>query len=1098
MPNLFDNLSAETQLAPALRLTFDEFDHLDIATGYLDLRGWSAIADQIDRRAQQGDALPVARVLVGMVARSDAQELLSHLQDEVQRPAYGENLHDYDKAQKQRERLVAHLRVQLSRGLATSAGQVTLRKLRRQLADGLVEMKVFTTQPLHGKTYIFSSSSRAIGNQWSYLGSSNLTGAGLTSNLELNIDVVDGDANTKLASWFSKHWEDRFSLPIDAEVIDLIEESWASEKLPTPFEIYLKVCHSLSEDARAGSGYVLPPKLDRILLGYQQDAVRTLARRIVRRGGTMLGDVVGLGKTLTAIGTAAMLQGAEDFTTLVLCPKNLEQMWKDELDRFDITSHVVPYSMAPKDLPDLKRYHLVICDESHNLRNNATQAYTAIHQYIRGNDSKVLLLTATPYNLAFADVANQLGLFIDEDTDLGIVPSAAIRADPTLSDKVDGKINTLVAFRRSEEAEDWKRLMSEHLIRRTRSFIMRSSLADESKLDKEGNPRRYMEFPNGERFYFPERIARPVAHHFDATDPARLMEDDVTLDAIRSLHLARYRLADYDDPKAVHTAQDNEILDDIRSGRGNVSGFVRVGLFKRLSSSGHSFILSLTKQRTRNELLLHCIANRLPFPLGSVTENQMRSDRQSADEDIEVEVVMSESPQERYEALTKSLPPSTRWINAQVFSRQLSGDLAADNDVISALLSNFGAWSPDRDSKLKALIELLSGAHAGEKVLVFTEYRDTAEYIAESLAESGVGNIGLATGSSPDPASIARRFSPQSNRLLASGAKDDKNPIDVLVATDVLSEGQNLQDSHVVVNYDLPWAIIRVIQRAGRVDRVGQQSDTVYIYLITHDNIERQINLRQRIKQRLGDAAQAFGSDEKFFGTDEEVQALGDLYDGRVNDETSEEDDEADAVSEAFLVWSNAQIEHPDVAARVLKLPDLVHSARPAALHDKGDEVVCFISTTSGVDAFALSSPDRIESLLTPTEALRIFRATLDTPTEPTAHDFYERQRDLVHGPLTQETVASGNLKGIRKWTWERLSGNLLVAAAVTTALDALHQRPLTEHATHQLSRARRQRYDDGEIAELISQLHEEDRLVIRASDNDDIRVVCSLGVNQR
>ena len=129
--------------------------------------------------------------------------------------------------------------------------------------------------------------------------------------------------------------------------------------------------------------------------------------------------------------------------------------------------------MADKVLPELKRFNFVICDESHNLRNSGTIAYEAIRDYIRRNDAKVLLLTATPYNLAFTDVANQIGLYLDEDEDLGIVPTAALALNPDLPIKVDGKINTLAAFKRSAEADDWRRLMSDHLVRRTRTFVKR-------------------------------------------------------------------------------------------------------------------------------------------------------------------------------------------------------------------------------------------------------------------------------------------------------------------------------------------------------------------------------------------------------------------------------------------------------------------------------------------------------------------------------------------------------------------------------------------------------------------------------------------------
>ena len=354
------------------------------------------------------------------------------------------------------------------------------------------------------------------------------------------------------------------------------------------------------------------------------------------------------------------------------------------------------------------------------------------------------------------------------------------------------------------------------------------------------------------------------------------MEDDTTLDAIRDLILPRYRLADYDNPKAQHTPSDTKNLDDIRSGRGNVSGFVRISLFKRLSSSGHSFILSLQRQRARNELFIHAIDHRLPIPLGAFTDRQIAV----TDEDIEGDGDLHGSVATRYETLRKSLPAKTKWVNTTVFKPTLRKDLAKDNASITTLLSRFGNWDSTRDSKMNALVDLLTNEHAGEKVLIFTEYSDTAEYITAALTDAGVPNVGLATGDSENPADIARRFSPLSNKL-PSQSEDDvhavDDPIDVLVATDVLSEGQNLQDSHIIVNYDLPWAIIRIIQRAGRVDRIGQKSDTVHVYLITHEKIEQQIRLRQRIKDRLGAAAEAFGSDEKFFGGDREIKILDDF-----------------------------------------------------------------------------------------------------------------------------------------------------------------------------------------------------------------------------
>ncbi len=1100
MPNIFDNITDGTRLGVALQESLQHFDTVDVATGYLDLRGWASFAAVIESKRTVGEraSQPLARVLVGMVAPSDSQELLSALQETVQPPAYGSDIHDYGKALARRDQLVKHLRNQLMRGLATKSGQATLRTLKHQLEDGAVEMKVFTEKPLHGKTYIFRKPGTIFGSRGAYVGSSNLTGAGLYRNLELNIDVQDNDATDKLAGWFADRWDDPFSLTITAEIIELIGESWADGQ-PTPFEVYLKVCHSLSQDARDGMGYVLPDSMRNLLLDYQESAVRTLARRIVRRGGTMLGDVVGLGKTLTAVATALMLETAEDYSTLVLCPKNLEQMWNEHLEAYGLDrGRVIAYSMVDKELPELKRFNLVICDESHNLRNNSTIAYQAILDYIDKNDSKVLLLTATPYNLAFEDVASQIGLYIAPDDDLGIVPTAAMALDPNLSTKVDGKLNTLTAFRRSEEAEDWKRLMSDHLVRRTRSFIKRTAKIETvSHPDGTASEREFLQFANGDKFHFPIRIPSPLSHDFSDTDPAKLMEDDDTLDAIRDLILPRYRLAAYDNPRAVHTPADTKALADIKAGRGNVSGFVRTGLFKRLSSSGHSFILSLQRQRARNELFVHAIDNGLPIPLGAFTDRQIAI----TDEDVESETSLLGSTASRYEELRRTLPAKTKWINTSVFKPALRKDLAKDNQLITDMLDRFGGWDAARDSKVNALVDLIRDDHPGEKVLIFTEYVDTADYVAGALAGAGIDNVGLVSGNTTNPAAVARRFSPDSNRLPGQqdgGSQLEGEPIDVLVATDVLSEGQNLQDCHIVVNYDLPWAIIRIIQRAGRVDRIGQKSDAVYVYLITHEKVEQQIQLRQRIKQRLGASAEAFGSDEQFFGSPRETNILDDFYNGRMPD-VDDGEGEADAVSEAWLVWSNAVAKYPDLAARVLRMQDMVHTTRSQYLNESASGVTTYASTASGVDAFATSTVDAAgnhsDRLLTPLEAMRVFRAQVETPAVEQRSDMFERQAALILGPLTTDAVALGNLKGVRKWAWERLGGNTLFADVASDALNALHERPLTEHATQRLGQARRSKYTLDDLAELLNQLHKEDRLVIKSTESDTIKIVCSLGV---
>lgn len=173
------------------------------------------------------------------------------------------------------------------------------------------------------------------------------------------------------------------------------------------------------------------------LLDYQASAVKTLTRRIATRGGAMLGDVVGLGKSITATAVAMLLKEEYGWDTLIICPKNLVNMWQQEYsDTYELNARVVPYSMVTRVLPDLRRYRFVIVDESHTMRSENRQDYVQLKDYIQRNDAKVLLLTATPFNIRFKDVANQLGLFLDDDSDLGLQPTAAMSLDAEFAKKL--------------------------------------------------------------------------------------------------------------------------------------------------------------------------------------------------------------------------------------------------------------------------------------------------------------------------------------------------------------------------------------------------------------------------------------------------------------------------------------------------------------------------------------------------------------------------------------------------------------------------------------------------------------------------------------
>lgn len=1087
MARIFDNI--QQQLGPHLELTFPGHDRMDTAIGYFNLRGWNVFAPHVESRAAAGVPTPVVRVLVGMVAGNDQQQALEELQHQLEHTdTGGGSIIDHELAGERTRALVRHLREQLMRGLPTATDRATLQTLRDQIGRGLVELKVYTRRPLHGKTYIFH---RTDPNhpRLAFVGSSNLTAAGLLSNYELNVDVTDYDGAEVLAQWFEDRWNDRFSYPITDQLLEVLDESWAGQPR-APYDVYLKLCYDLSRDVRDGlAEYSLTGAIQNQLLDYQRDAVKTLARRIMSRGGTMLGDVVGLGKTLTAVAVALLLLEEHRFSTLVVCPKNLVGMWEDHLAAYQVPGKVVPYSTAVRDLPTLRRYHFVIVDESHTMRNEDRQDYQALHEYIRTNDCKVLLLTATPYNIAFKDVAAQIGLWINPDDDLGLQPTVALRNDPNLAQRLDGRTSTLAAFKKSEEAEDWQRLMSEHLVRRTRSFIKKRA-SDNGQVDDRGV---YLVFSTGDHFYFPTRTAIPLQHSFGLSDPATLMASDHTLAVIDALSLPRYDLAQYLAKGVKHNPDEEVIVQKWQRSRGQVAGFVRTNFFKRLSSCGHSYHLSLTRHIARNRLFLYALSDGLAVPTGTVIDEMLAS----TDTDLDEDAGMGATPQEQYDALVERNPPSVTWVRPELFTAELTKRLQADTDALQALLDSYGPWTSDRDSKMAALIELITVTHPDEKVLIFTEYKDTADYITTTLLAAGVPAVGSATGDTENPTRVAERFSPLSNALPGEEAPPAHDELRVLVATDVLSEGQNLQDAHIIVNYDLPWAIIKLIQRAGRVDRIGQQSDTVVLYSFFHESVENVLNLRQRIAQRLAANARAFGSDEQFFGQDREVHFIKDLYDGVLDDTDLESD--VDAASLAYEIWDKATRDNSDLAQRVMALPDLTHATKAVQVRDPFPPGVgCFVRTDSGAAAYGYATADGAVQLITGHEVLKVFECEPATPAQEPRGDNDALIAALVQGPdapMARPDVFEGQLGGVRRTVWSRLSGTFYEAnPELADVLDELARNPLTTDAERKLRRAINAGDLDA-LASLIIRLHAEDKLTVERRGHDPIRIVSSMGI---
>lgn len=395
MPNIFDNISQ--QLLPTLRDSLGHSTHADFCIGYFNLRGWRELADSVEH-FEGGDG-GCCRVLIGM-HRSGLEEVR-----QAQRFDQDGGRLDNGQVKRLARELAQEFREQLTIGAPSNADERALRQLAAQIQARKVRVKLFLRHTLHAKLYLCFPKLTVLPGL-GFVGSSNLTFSGLSGQGELNVDVKDDDACRKLAAWFNERWDDRWCIDVSDELVDIIESSWAREVPLTPYHIYLKMAYHLAYDARMGlSEFDLPRDLKDVLFDYQAAAVKLAARLLTERGGVVIGDVVGLGKTLMATALARMLEEKHGYETLVLCPKNLRSMWQDYLHRYGLRRCEVLSITRFKDLAQLRRYRLVIIDESHNLRNRKGKRYHAIRDYIARNDAHCILLTATPYNKTYLDLS---------------------------------------------------------------------------------------------------------------------------------------------------------------------------------------------------------------------------------------------------------------------------------------------------------------------------------------------------------------------------------------------------------------------------------------------------------------------------------------------------------------------------------------------------------------------------------------------------------------------------------------------------------------------------------------------------------------------
>ena len=1116
MPRIFDNISEK--LLVALQNTMESAERADFCVGYFNLRGWRLLRADIEQLS--GGSAGCCRILIG-INPTPREELREYLSLQARKPV------DQQQVLRRKREIVEDFRRQLALGAPTNEDEKGLRDLVQQLRSGKVKVKLFLRCPLHAKLYLIHRQDYTAPTA-AFLGSSNLTLAGLSKQGELNTEVSDYDACQKLKTWFEERWEDPWCLDITEDLIEVINNSWAREDLLTPYELYLKIAYQMAQEARAGlNQFKLPRELADRLLDYQAAAVRIAASHLNNRNGVLLGDVVGLGKTLMATALAKIFQDDQSWDSLIICPPNLVKMWQKYVDDYRLVAKVVSLGKVTRELPDLNRYRIVIIDESHNLRNRETQRYRAVYDYIAKNESRCILLSATPYNKSYLDLSAQLRLFIGEEEALRIRPEQYLKTigEAQFQQQFQAGARSIVAFEKSENADDWRGLMRHYMVRRTRSFIEEHYAETDS-----ATGRRFMALPNGERFYFPRRIPKTVP--LGASPQYQRLYSDQVIELVNDLSLPRYGLGQYVDARQADQASagEKQQIENLSRAGKRLMGFCRTNLFKRLESSGASFLQSVDRHIARNHVFLHAIENDLALPIGSLDAHILDPDTQDEDSDSDFIALRLDDDgnadasadadafdadyvqraQAAYALFSGRYRRRFKWLRASLFSDDLARELQEDIDRLTRVLQHCGEWHVAEDTKLAALHRLVSADHAGEKALVFSQFADTIRYLQDELTRLGTAELEAATGQHDNPTALAQRFSPESNDL----PRKPKNEIRVLLSTDVLSEGQNLQDCAIVINYDLPWAIIRLSQRAGRVDRIGQKAEEIRCYsFMPAQGVEAVIRLRSRVRQRLQENGEVVGSDEQFFEDVKHAQQLRDLYTEKSGILDLEADSEVDLTSEAWQIWANATKDDPKLKRKIETLPDGVYSSRHyQGSADRPQGVITYVK--SGDDTDALVWLDKDEQVVTESQ-LAILRAAKCEPDTPA-----QARHPLHHGlaqagvQKTQEAdyiAATGGQLGrpnsSRRKTYKRLKAYVEALRAdmplfgipegLEAAIDDIYRYPLLDSARDRLNRQLRADITDEDLAELAAGLWKDDRLSRKQAGDEarEPRILCTLGL---
>ena len=881
MPHdIIDN--REEKLADHIGRLLDNAERAKFAVGYFFLSGFKEIRAHLEKVQE-------LRLLIGSTSNLKTVETLAlgtgnpEVVEKLLEPLNYLTPQEKADAVKRESQKLTEIAAQIPQ---TDEDEDYIKFLAKLVRDGKVKVRVYTKGVLHAKAYIVDYPEGRYERGSAIVGSSNLSLAGVTSNTELNVVVPGNENHEKLSEWFERLWADAEDFA--EELMHVLESSWAMNE-PTPYELYLKVVYELVKDRLDEDEKIHKPRGLEVpeLYDYQRDAVIQARQILEKYDGVFLADVVGLGKTYMG---AALLADIHERSlgqkrAIIVCPPVLKPLWQDICELYGLPARIVSRGKVLELAEDealIQRTSIILVDESHHFRHERTKGWKALEDICHGK--KVVLLTATPYNTEPHDILAQIKLFIQtKATNIPVDPP--VLADFfSLVEKGEKKLPELLEY---------------VMVRRTRRHI----------------EKYYKEDMQSGKLKFPERKP-PVRIDYSIDQVYPGIYDEIER-ALKRICYARYDLFHYVKPEF----RGEPDLAQLKTAGKNLVALMRTILFKRLESSVAAFTRSVKDQEEIHQLYLDYLKRGI-VPAGLLAEELHRYRRTGDDERMEQAM---EAFGEKYGAEKFNL-------------ERLQEDIEADLSVFAEIYQMVKDLKPEDDEKLQTLLKYLEEQPLKDsKVLIFTQFETTAEYLGEQVKRR-FAQAEYVSGSSKDLLDKIKRFAPKANRAKVKG----KDEIRILVTTDILSEGLNLQDGNIVVSYDLHWNPVRLIQRIGRVDRVSTEHDAIHTYnFFPERKLEAKLGLEKRLTRRFDDIHKHIGLGEKYLSPDEkltDIELFTRIYTG--DESVLVESDEETEVSFAELVRIMRDLREKDAKlyARITSLPNKVRSARS----NDEDELIVF------------------------------------------------------------------------------------------------------------------------------------------------------------